>query len=1050
MEQCFKQKSSFRTIRIILFSLSMLFAYATNGYAQNMVRGVVTDVTGDPLPGVSVVVKGTTTGTTTDIDGRYSINASNTATLEFSYIGMNKQEIKVNGRSTINIILKEDVANLDEVVVVGYGTQKKAHLTGSVATVSQKDMLKTTASNMSQTLVGKLPGLITQQSLGQPGSDDVSILIRGYSSFSGSGTVLVLVDGVERAMGQVDPNDVESVTILKDAASCAVYGMKAANGVVLVTTKHGQEGKTDITYRGSMTLSHATTLPKMMNGTQYMQWYNLARKLDNNGVDNPYFTDEEIAATYNGDPTDGFENTDWTSDLYKTTLMHQHNLSINGGSNKVRYFISGGYLHQDGIIKGNKNERSNFRSNIDVQATKDIKVSLNTAALIKDYYQPGGYSYGNQQAYSIFHQLLYSIPFVPKEYEGYPTSAYRGATSAANPIYGSANSGFQESRTVRIESSANVEYTAPFLKGLKANMFISWDWQDLASKTFAYAYSVNAYDSSTKSYSYVQSANLLADGNLYQGDQKSQQVILRPTISYNNKFGLHDVGALFLYEQTQVKSSVLNASRTDYDLFDLPEISLGDAQTATNSGSSGKSAYAAYVGRLNYAYANKYLAEASFRYDGSYKFAKGHRWGFFPSVSLGWVMSEENFFKDALPKIDYFKLRGSFGILGSDNVSAFLYRKSYSYTNNGVVFGSTPNTQGTLSNTVAYPNERLTWEKTKSYNLGFDLSAWNGLLGVEFDVFYKYTYDILQSVSNIYPPSLGGHYPSSENTGTFDNRGFEIALKHRNRIGEFSYSLNGNLSYAHNRILSRTQADNTLPWQSVLGSSVGELWGLKALGLYQSEEEIANSPQVSWNTPRVGDIKYADINGDGKIDSNDRIKISRGIRPEMMFALMADANYKGFDLSVQFQGAALCDKMLQYSWQDLNGATDMTPMTRPWYANWDNAPLYLVENSWRPDHTNAEYPRLTVSSVSHSNYAQQSDFWKRNGAYLRLKNVTLGYTLPKAWTNKMGLSNIRVYANGTNLLTFTDFKYIDPESTNVATGYYPQQRTFSFGIDVRF
>lgn len=379
-----------------------------------------------------------------------------------------------------------------------------------------------------------------------------------------------------------------------------------------------------------------------------------------------------------------------------------------------------------------------------------------------------------------------------------------------------------------------------------------------------------------------------------------------------------------------------------------------------------------------------------------------------------------------------------------------MYRKSYSYTNNGVVFGSTPNTQGTLSNTVAYPNERLTWEKTKSYNLGFDLSAWNGLLGVEFDVFYKYTYDILQSVSNIYPPSLGGHYPSSENTGTFDNRGFEIALKHRNRIGEFSYSLNGNLSYAHNRILSRTQADNTLPWQSVLGSSVGELWGLKALGLYQSEEEIANSPQVSWNTPRVGDIKYADINGDGKIDSNDRIKISRGIRPEMMFALMADANYKGFDLSVQFQGAALCDKMLQYSWQDLNGATDMTPMTRPWYANWDNAPLYLVENSWRPDHTNAEYPRLTVSSVSHSNNAQQSDFWKRNGAYLRLKNVTLGYTLPKAWTNKMGLSNIRVYANGTNLLTFTDFKYIDPESTNVATGYYPQQRTFSFGIDVRF
>ena len=413
------------------------------------ITGSVLDVDGDAIIGANIVVKGTTNGTITDLNGHFSISdVSSNAVLVLSYIGYKDKEIHVNNQSDFKIVLNEDTQALEEVVVVGYGTQKKAHLTGSVATVSQKDMLKTTASNMSQTLVGKLPGLITQQSLGQPGSDDVSILIRGYSSFSGSGTVLVLVDGVERAMGQVDPNDVESVTILKDAASCAVYGMKAANGVVLVTTKHGQEGKTDITYRGSMTLSHATTLPKMMNGTQYMQWYNLARKLDNNGVDNPYFTDEEIAATYNGDPTDGFENTDWTSDLYKTTLMHQHNLSINGGSNKVRYFISGGYLHQDGIIKGNKNERSNFRSNIDVQATKDIKVSLNTAALIKDYYQPGGYSYGNQQAYSIFHQLLYSIPFVPKEYEGYPTSAYRGATSAANPIYGSANSGFQESRRV--------------------------------------------------------------------------------------------------------------------------------------------------------------------------------------------------------------------------------------------------------------------------------------------------------------------------------------------------------------------------------------------------------------------------------------------------------------------------------------------------------------------------------------------------------------------------------------------------------------------------
>ena len=1047
MEQYFKQKSSFRTIRILLFSLSMLFAYAANGYAQNLVKGVVTDVNGDPLPGVSVVVKGTATGTTTDINGRYSLNVPRTATLEFSYIGMNKQEIKVNGRSSINVVLQEDVANLEEVVVVGYGTQKKAHLTGSVAAVSQKDMLKTTASNISQTLVGKLPGLVTQQTLGQPGSDNVSILIRGYSSFSGSGTVLVLVDGVERQMWQVDPNDVESVTILKDAASCAVYGMKGANGVVLVTTKHGQEGKTNITYRGSLTLQHATTLPKMMNGTQYMQWYNLAKELDG---ESPYFTDDEIAATYNGDPTDGFENTDWTSDLYNTTLLHQHNLSIEGGTDKTKYFISGGFLKQNGIIKDHKNQRGNFRSNIDVQATRDIKVSLNTSALVQDYYQPGSYSYENQKAYSIFHQMLYSIPFVPKEYKGYPTSGYRKTDDAANPIYGSANSGFSQSRKVRLETSANVEYSFPFLKGLKANMFASWDWEDLESKNFAYAYYVMAYDSPSKEYKYVKCAHLLAEGNMYQGDQKAQQIVLRPSISYNNKFGLHDVGALFLYEQTRVSSSKMDAGRQNYDLFDLPEISLGDATTSKNSGSSGKSGYAAYVGRLNYAYASKYLAEVSFRYDGSWKFAKGHRWGFFPSVSIGWNMAEEDFFKNALPKIEYFKLRASYGVLGSDNVGAFLYRKSYSYTNNGIVLGTTPTIQGTLSNNVPYPNEKLTWERTKTYNLGFEADIWNGLLGIEFDVFYKYTTDILQPIGSAFPLSLGGHYPTSTNSGTFDNRGFELTLRHRNRIGKFNYSLNGNLTYAHNRILSKVQSDNVLPWQNVLGSSFGAIWGYKSLGLYQSQEDIDNSAKVTWAAPRVGDIKYADINGDGIINSNDRVEIARSTRPEMMFALMADADYKGFDLSIQLQGAALCDKMLQYTWQNTDGTTDMTPMTKPWYANWDNAPLYLVENSWRPDNTNAEYPRLSANSLSHVNNAQQSDFWKRNGAYVRLKNIALGYTFPRAWTKKMGLANLRVYVNGNNLLTLTDFKYLDPESSNVVTGYYPQQRTFSFGIDVTF
>ena len=1041
MEKNFRSKSCFQVARTYLFLLLMVLASTANSFAQNVVKGVVMDIADNPLPGVSVVVKGSTVGTTTDLDGNYSINAPKNGILVFTYIGMAKEEVKVSGRQTLNVTLEEDVSVLNEVVVVGYGIQKKLHLTGSVSSVSAKDLTKSTTSNISQALVGKLPGLMSQQTTGAPGSDNATLLVRGRSTYQGNDGPLMLVDGVERAMWQIDPNDVESVTILKDASACAVYGMKAAGGVILVTTKRGTEGKTSINYKGTLTLSHATTLPKFMNGTQYMQWYNLAKKLDG---EKPYFTDEEIAMTCNGDPTDGLENTDWQEPLYRTTLMHQHSLSISGGSDKTKYFISGGFINQNGFIEGHKNQRGHFRSNIDTKPIEGLNVSLNIAGRIEDYNQPGANTYENQQDNNIVGALLYAAPFIPLEYEGYPTSGYRGGT---NPLYAADHSGFQKKRNVAIETSAKVEYEFPFLKGLKAGMFMSWDWQDIANKSMTYAYKIMQYDISQKTYLLKNSSWLDEDGSLNQSDMKVQQLLLRPSISYNNTFGNHTVGALFLYEMSQTETNSLSAARKKFPLFDIPELDFGsDIHPKNgNGGWYNETAYAGYVGRLNYAYANKYLAEFTFRYDGSYKFAKDHRWGFFPSVSLGWVASEEDFFKEILPKVDYFKIRGSFGILGSDNVDPFLFRRKYDWTLNGAVFGSKPTTQNTLYNSVSYPMENLTWEKCRSINFGFDLNAWKGLLGIEFDVFYKYTYDILRPISGAYPPSLGGHVPGIENSGAFDNRGFELTLKHANRIGQVSYNVNGNLSFARNRILRMTQADGTLPWKNRLGTSVGDIWGYKALGLYQTQEELDNAP-ISSHPVRLGDIRYADIDGDGRLTWNDEVKIARSTMPEMMFSLTADAQWKGFDCSVQFQGAALCDKMLQHEWY--NGARDQTPLTRPWYAGWDNAPLYLVENSWRPDNTNAEYPRL--STVASSNSSEVSDFWKRNGAYLRLKNITLGYTFPKKWMKKAGINNLRLFASGFNLLTFTDFKYLDPESSNVIQGYYPQQRTFTFGIDVTF
>lgn len=1041
MEKSLRKKSCFQVTRTYLFLLLMVLASTASSYAQNVVKGVVMDIADNPLPGVSVVVKGSTIGTTTDLDGRYSINAPKNGTLVFTYIGMTKQEVKVSEKRTLNVILQEDVSVLNEVVVVGYGIQKKLHLTGSVSSVSSKDLMKSTTSNISQALVGKLPGLMSQQTSGAPGSDNATLLVRGRSTYQGDDGPLMLVDGVERAMWQIDPNDVESVTILKDASACAVYGMKAAGGVILVTTKRGTEGKTSINYKGTLTLSHATTLPKFMNGTQYMQWYNLAKKLDG---EKPYFTDEEIAMTYNGDPTDGFENTDWQEPLYRTTLMHQHSLSISGGTDKTKYFISGGFMNQNGFIEGHKNQRGHFRSNIDTKPIEGLNVSLNIAGRIEDYNQPGANTYENQKDNNIVGALLYAAPFIPLEYEGYPTSGYRGGT---NPLYAADHSGFQKKRNIAIETSAKVEYEFPFLKGLKAGMFMSWDWQDIANKSMTYAYKIMQYDISQKTYLLKNSSWLDEDGSLNQSDMKVQQLLLRPSISYNNTFGNHTVGALFLYEMSQTETNSLSAARKKFPLFDIPELDFGsDIHPKNgNGGWYNETGYAGYVGRLNYAYANKYLAEFTFRYDGSYKFAKDHRWGFFPSVSLGWVASEEDFFKEILPKVDYFKIRGSFGILGSDNVDPFLFRRKYDWTLNGAVFGSNPTTQNTLYNSVSYPMENLTWEKCRSINFGFDLNAWKGLLGIEFDVFYKYTYDILRPISGAYPPSLGGHVPGIENSGAFDNRGFELTLKHANRIGQVSYNVNGNLSFARNRILRMTQADGTLPWKNRLGTSVGDIWGYKALGLYQTQEELDNAP-ISSHPIRLGDIRYADIDGDGRLTWNDEVKIARSTMPEMMFSLTADAQWKGFDFSIQFQGAALCDKMLQHEWY--NGARDQTPLTRPWYAGWDNAPLYLVENSWRPDNTNAEYPRL--STVASSNSSEISDFWKRNGAYLRLKNVTLGYTFPKKWMKKAGINNLRLFASGFNLLTFTDFKYLDPESSNVIQGYYPQQRTFTFGVDVAF
>lgn len=935
---------------------------------------------------------------------------------------------------------------LDEVVVVGYGQQKKIHLTGAVSAIGAKDIAKTTVSNATQALVGKLPGMITQQSGGRPGADGVSILVRGYSSYNDAGTVLTIIDGVISdvgTLGSLDPSDIESISVLKDAASCTIYGMKASNGVIVVTTKRGAEGKARISYRGSVTLSHATSLPRFMNGVEYMKWYNQAYY--NDGHTEPYWTPEEEALVTNGDPNDGYEDTDWTSPLHKTTFMQQHNLSISGGTKNTNYYVSGGFMKQDGILKGYNYQRGNFRSNIDTKINDMFNAQFNVSGLIQDHYYPTGHAYNGSswQAYSPESVMMASLPFIPKEINGVPTSGYRNW--GTNPEYSVGNSGFNENRNVVIDAGGKIEFVAPFLKGLKASMFVNWHYKTGYGKSFAYGYNVLQFDPSTKKYQLRAAPNLQSDGNLYVGHTNQQVVTLRPQISFDRTFNeLHNVSAVVLYEQTKENGNTLSASRTQFKLFDIPELYFGETidAKAGNAGSTGHSATAGFAGRVAYAYNDRYLAEFAFRYDGSYLFAPGKRWGFFPSGSLGWVMSNESWFESAT--VNHLKLRGSVGLTGSDNVAAYLYRKQYGFAANTVAFGSNPTAQNTLYQKVAYPQSNLTWEKTLSFNIGADFSAWNGLLAFEADYFYKYTYDILQGIGGAYAPSLAGNYPSIDNSGRFDSQGFELVLRHTNRVGKLLYSVNGNVTYAHNRILRKIQSDGVLPWQSVIGGSIGDIYGLKSLGLYQTQEQVDNMPYPINNKPSVGDIMYADIDGDGRITKDDYVKIARGRRPELMFALNAQANYEGFDLAFQIQGAALTDLMLG------SGVSDYSPISSPFYANWDNTPLHIVEDSWTEDNRDAKYPRLSLDRQAHINNAYISDFWKRNGAYVRLKNVTIGYTLPRKVVSKAGISNLRFFASGYNLLTFTEYKWHDPEGGNFARDFYPQQRTFSFGVDLSF
>lgn len=1032
--------------------LVLLFAGSGIAMAQGLkVTGRVTDAEGGGIPGATVVVKSDNTrGTTTDALGAYSLEVNSSSdVLVFSFIGYKTVEVPVNNRTTINVQMNEDATEMDEVVVIGYGTQKKQFLVGSVSQVSNKELLKAPMTNVSNMMTGKLPGITSIQRSGQPGADQTSIFVRGVSTFNNS-SPLCLVDGVERMINTVNPNDIASISILKDAATSAIYGVRGANGVILITTKSGSKGATTISYDGSVTFTTNTALPEFLNAKDYIGWHNKAREMDNL---EPLWTDEVIAKM-KADGTYG--ETDWINSFFKDYgFIHQHNISATGGNDRIKHYTSVGLMNQDGIVPNTSYDRINIRSNIDTKIAKNINFSMNLSGFREKKDAPG-YAFSTisdayQYEFNPMKQIFYALPILAKTYKGLP-QGYMNGSYTQQPIAAVEESGYLRDTRWQFEGNAKLEYdfgSIEPLKGLKASIFVAYDYSNSTNRNYSRPFRLMSFSTTTFESTEVTAPGINQLGSFNKSSSWGDSFTVRPSLTYEREFGKHNISGLFLYEQRQGYDETMTGYKNGY-FSDYPiDLSIGTTWEGINypvSGSFKESGIASFAGRVSYAYDKKYLAEFTFRADGSYKFAPQNRWGFFPSVALGWVASEEEFFKKALPMVDFFKIRASYGELGSDDTDPWLYMQSYLSTSPAYsyIVGGTGHTAYYTAN---YVYDDLTWSRTHSYNIGFDLSVWEGKLGIEFDWFYKLTDHILEKVSGSYAPSLGGNVPTYMNSGKVDNRGFELVLKHQNSFASgWRYSLTGSLSWARNRILAKHLADDHPMYRAVLGQPMGSVYGFKAIGLFQTEEQIANTPTAPSGEKRLGDLMYADINGDGKIDSSkDFVKIGNSYTPEMNFSLTMDVSYKNVYLTALWQGVAICSYQLSAAYN--SGVFDNTMYTRPFYSN-GNAPYYLVEGAWREDNRNAEYPRL--STVANGNNAWPSSWWVRNGAYLRLKNLQIGYTLPKHLLGKAGIERVNIYLAGTNLLTFSAFKYVDPEMPSVNNGYYPQQRTYSVGVNLTF
>ncbi len=986
---------------------------------QSGVSGRVIDQSGQPLPGVTVLVKGTTQGMVTNVDGEYSIpNIPENATLQFSFVGMRTQEVAVGSQTTINISMVEDAIGIEEVVAIGYGTQRKATVTGSVAGVSEEELVASPSLNVTSAISGLMPGVITKVTSGEPGRENSTILIRGMNT-TGDNSPLVVVDGIQDVSGweRINSNDIESISVLKDA-SAAIYGARAANGVILITTKRGSVGKPTISYSINQAIAQPTRIPKLAESADFAGYVN---QLDIEAGQSPRYSEDDIAKFRSGtDPN--FVNEDWYGKTLKnTSSQSQHNLNVRGGTEHTRYSVSGSYTDQGSIFKNGslKYNTYSIRSNVDTQIHENLKVGFDLNGALEN---------GDYPAYStsaLFSRLK-QIPTVPVYWpNGLPSA---GMENGENPaIMATDQSGNRNIKSYRYLAKASFDLTIPWVTGLGIDGYFSYTNDVILDKNWQTPWTVYDYYESTDTYVPKLGGGILKP-QLTQSYAGSNNTLVNLRIKYDLQINDHKVNTFVAVEQSEGLYSWFSAFRKNYISSTIDELFAGNLVDQSTNGSRSENARQNIFGRVSYGFQDKYLIDFNYRYDGSSNFPKGKRFGFFPGGSVAWRLSEEDFIKSN-DIIDNLKLRVSIGKMGNDVISPFQNLRLYTLGNTGMSFGIPPvATNGLVAGVT--PNPNITWEEATTKNIGMDADFGNGLFGFTLDVFKQRRSDILATRDLAVPVFTGLKLPN-ENIGIVENKGLEIELKHMKVMNDLSWRVAGNISFFRNEIIDISEAQNVPDWQKREGNPLGAEKYYKAIGIFRTQEEIDAAP--IYPGTKVGDLQYFDKDGDGKISANDMMIMDKTNIPNIVFGLNVSLSYQNFNLWANFQGAG---DVWQY--YHMNARVAMNQLED------------VIINRWTPGSMDSKYPRLPTIETRTEPSGIQSDFWLKNSSYARLKTLELSYNLPANLLSNFKIQDLKLYINGQDLFTIDNVKWADPENTNAGASHYPQMKIYNIGINVTF